>query len=90
MLRELQRAKSNDPSNPEELVKYIASCLVENVDKIDIETVEEDNKTILKLTVDETDKGKIIGKNGKIAKSIRNVLKLASTKDNNKYILEIT
>ena len=83
-------AKSNDPSNPEELVKYIASCLVENVDKIDIETVEEDNKTIIKLTVDETDKGKIIGKNGKIAKSIRNVLKLASTKDNNKYILEIT
>ena len=83
-------AKSNDPSNPEELVKYIASCLVENVDKIDIEKVEEDNKTILKLTVDETDKGKIIGKNGKIAKSIRNVLKLASTKDNNKYILEIT
>ena len=83
-------AKSNDPSNPEELVKYIASCLVENVDKIDIETVEEDNKTILKLTVDETDKGKIIGKNGKIAKSIRNVLKLASTKDNNKYILKIT
>ena len=83
-------AKNNDPSNPEELVKYIASCLVENVDKIDIETVEEDNKTILKLTVDETDKGKIIGKNGKIAKSIRNVLKLASTKDNNKYILEIT
>ena len=83
-------AKSNDPSNPEELVKYIASCLVENVDKIDIETVEEDNKTTLKLTVDETDKGKIIGKNGKIAKSIRNVLKLASTKDNNKYILEIT
>ena len=42
-------AKSNDPSNPEELVKYIASCLVENADKIDIETVEEDNKTILKL-----------------------------------------
>ena len=82
--------KSNDPSNPEELVKYIASCLVENADKIDIETVEEDNKTILKLTVDETDKGKIIGKNGKIAKSIRNVLKLASTKNNNKYILEIT
>jgi|KNS7DCM_AmetaT_FD_contig_41_788269_length_1462_multi_2_in_0_out_0_3 predicted RNA-binding protein YlqC (UPF0109 family) len=90
MLRELQMAKSNDPSNPEELVKYIASCLVENADKIDIETVEEDNKTILKLTVDETDKGKIIGKNGKIAKSIRNVLKLASTKNNNKYILEIT
>tara|TARA_B100001029_G_scaffold153113_1_gene136571 strand:+ start:251 stop:505 length:255 start_codon:yes stop_codon:yes gene_type:complete len=83
-------AKSNDPSNPEELVKYIASCLVENADKIEIETVEEDNKTILKLTVDETDKGKIIGKNGKIAKSIRNVLKLASTKNNNKYILEIT
>jgi|TARA_B100001758_G_scaffold246201_1_gene260736 predicted RNA-binding protein YlqC (UPF0109 family) len=83
-------AKSNDPSNPEELVKYIASCLVENADKIDIETVEEDNKTILKLTVDESDKGKIIGKNGKIAKSIRNVLKLASTKNNNKYILEIT
>ena len=83
-------AKNNDPSNPEELVKYIARCWVEHVDKSDSETVEEDNKTILTLTVDETDKGKIIGKNGKIAKSIRNVLKLASTKDNNKYILEIT
>ena len=82
-------AKSNDPSNPEELVKYIASCLVENADKIEIESVEEENKIILKLKVDETDKGKIIGKNGKIAKSIRNILKLASTKDNNKYMLEI-
>ena len=80
---------SKDPSNPEELVKYIASCLVENADKIEIESVEEGNKTILKLKVDETDKGKIIGKNGKIAKSIRNILKLASTKDNNKYMLEI-
>ena len=80
---------SKDPSNPEELVKYIASSLVENADKIEIESVEEGNKTILKLKVDETDKGKIIGKNGKIAKSIRNVLKLASTKHNNKYMLEI-
>ena len=38
-------AKSNDPSNPEELVKYIASCLVENADKIDIETVESYSQT---------------------------------------------
>ena len=68
----------------------INSIQIEGTQRIDIETVEEDNKTILKLTVDETDKGKIIGKNGKIAKSIRNVLKLASTKNNNKYILEIT
>jgi predicted RNA-binding protein YlqC (UPF0109 family) len=81
--------KTKDPTNPEELVRYITSCLVEHTDKIEIEAVEEDNKIILKLTVDENDKGKIIGKNGKIAKSIRNVLKLASTKANSKYILEI-
>ena len=63
--------------------------LPEHTDKIEIETVEEDNKIILKLTVDDDDKGKIIGKNGKIAKSIRNVLKLASIKGDSKYILEI-
>lgn len=83
-------ADNQEPKTPEELVKYIASNLVENTDEINIETVEEENKIILRLTVDENDKGKIIGKNGKIAKSIRNVLKLASTKDKNRYILEIT
>ena len=82
-------ADNKEPKTPEELVKYIASNLVENTDEINIETVEEENKIILKLTVDENDKGKIIGKNGKIAKSIRNVLKLASTNDKNRYILEI-
>ena len=82
-------ADNQETKTPEELVKYIASNLVENTDEINIETVEEENKIILKLTVDENDKGKIIGKNGKIAKSIRNVLKLASTKDKNRYILEI-
>ena len=82
-------AENQEPQTPEELVKYIASNLVENTDEIKIETVEEENKIILKLTVDENDKGKIIGKNGKIAKSIRNVLKLASTKDKSRYILEI-
>ena len=58
-------------------------------DKINVESYEEDNKTIIRLTVDESDKGKIIGKNGKVAKSIRNVLKLASTKKNTKIMLEI-
>ena len=82
-------ADNQEPKTPEELVKYIASNLVENTDEINIETVEEENKIILRLTVDENDKGKIIGKNGKIAKSIRNVLKLVSTKDKNRYILEI-
>ena len=82
-------AENQEPQTPEELVKYISSNLVENTDEIKIETVEEENKIILKLTVDENDKGKIIGKNGKIAKSIRNVLKLASTKDKSRYILEI-
>jgi len=82
-------ADYKEPKNTEELVKYIASSLVEDIESISIETVEEENKIIFKLTVDENDKGKIIGKNGKIAKSIRNVLKLASTKENNKYILEI-
>ena len=82
-------AENQEPQSPEELVKYIASNLVENTDEIKIETVEEENKVILKLTVDENDKGKIIGKNGKIAKSIRNVLKLASTKDKSRYIIEI-
>ena len=81
--------KNSNPTNPEELVEYIASCLVEIKDQINVESYDEDNKTIIKLTVDERDKGKIIGKNGKVAKSIRNVLKLASTKKITKIMLEI-
>ena len=61
-------ADNQEPKTPEELVKYIASNLVENTDEINIETVEEENKIICKLTVDENDKGKIIGKNGKNCK----------------------
>ena len=80
---------NSNPTNPEELVEYIASWLVEIQDKINVESYEEDNKTIIRLTVDESDKGKIIGKNGKVAKSIRNVLKLASTKKNTIIMLEI-
>ena len=51
--------KNSNPTNPEELVEYIASCLVEIKDQINVESYDEDNKTIIKLTVDESDKGKI-------------------------------
>ena len=72
-----------------ELVKYIA---INHVDKPEEEKVVEkqgDHATIIELTVAPDDMGKVIGKQGRIAKAIRTVVKAASIRENKKYIVEI-
>lgn len=57
-----------------ELVEFIAKSLVDNADKVDVKMLESERSTILELSVDENDIGKIIGKHGRIAKAIRTIL----------------
>ena len=72
-----------------ELVEYIAKNLVDQPDAVRVTEREEDNAFILELTVAPDDMGKVIGKQGRIAKAIRTVVKAATTQSPKKYIVEI-
>ena len=73
----------------EELVKVLARALVENPDAVEVEAVEEDSRTILKLHVAQEDMGRVIGKQGRIAKAIRTIVKSAATRENKKVTVDI-
>lgn len=73
-----------------ELVEYIAKSLVDNPDSVQVQITSQDEDVLnISLTVAESDMGKVIGKQGRIAKAIRSLLKAASLKDNIKVNLEI-
>lgn len=72
-----------------ELVKFIAMNLVDKPEEVKVEEKQGDKATIIELTVAPEDMGKVIGKQGRIAKAIRTVVKAASIKENKKYIVEI-
>jgi predicted RNA-binding protein YlqC (UPF0109 family) len=72
-----------------ELVEYIAKSLVDNPDQVKAKEVEGSQSLIVELSVAPEDMGKVIGKQGRIAKAIRTVVKAAATKDNKRVIVEI-
>ena len=72
-----------------ELVLDIAKALVDNPEDVQVEETKNKNEIVLKLIVAQDDMGKVIGKQGRIAKAIRTVLKSVSTKENVKISLEI-
>ncbi|NLC66897.1 MAG: KH domain-containing protein [Clostridium sp.] len=72
-----------------ELVELIAKELVEFPEDVYVDEVEKDSITVLQLNVNDSDKGKVIGKRGRIAKAIRTVVKAASLKENTKVNVEI-
>ena len=73
----------------EELVKAIALSLVDNQDEVSVSTIEKDGETVVELKVAASDMGKVIGKQGRIAKAIRVVVKAAAAKDNKNIGVEI-
>jgi len=73
----------------EELLKFIVNALVDDKDSVKITKREEDHAVIFEVSVAQNDVGKIIGKNGRIAQSIRFILHSASHDDDKKYILKI-
>ena len=73
----------------EELVRYIAKKLVDNPGDVKVNQREEDDAYVIELTVAPDDMGKVIGKQGRIAKAIRTVVKAASAKSEKKYVVDI-
>lgn len=71
------------------LVEQIAQALVDAPDQVQVTAVDEDSATVLELRVAATDLGKVIGKQGRTAKSIRTILGAASMKLKKRYTLEI-
>ncbi|MGL4451586.1 MAG: KH domain-containing protein [Sarcina sp.] len=72
-----------------ELVELIAKSLVDSPSEVFVTEEMRDDKIILKLKVSESDTGRIIGKQGKVAKAIRTVIKAASLKENKRVELDI-
>ncbi len=73
-----------------ELLRTIVLPLVENPDAVEIEESEkEDGEIVLSLKVASSDMGKVIGRQGRIAKAIRTVMTAAANKDNKKVMVEI-
>ena len=74
----------------EELVKYIVENLVDNKEEISITSVEESAKvTVITILVNKDDVGKVIGRNGKVAGSIRTIVKSASMGTGKRFIVKI-
>lgn len=72
-----------------ELVEVIAKALVKNPDQVNVSETEDNTTTIYELHVAPDDMGKVIGKQGRIAKAIRTVVKAAAMRDNKKVMVEI-
>ena len=72
-----------------ELVEVIAKSLVDNPDSVVVTETSDDNTINIELTVAPEDMGKVIGKGGRIAKSIRTVVKAAASKGDKKVVVDI-
>ncbi|MBK5243852.1 MAG: KH domain-containing protein [Eubacteriaceae bacterium] len=72
-----------------ELVEIIAKALVDHPDEVFVQEVEGDQSITLELKVANDDMGKVIGRQGRIAKAIRTVIKAAATKEDKRVMLEI-
>ncbi|MCH7626188.1 MAG: KH domain-containing protein [Chloroflexi bacterium] len=72
-----------------ELVEYIAKSIASYPDEVKVTEEEEDGRVILRLEVAADDKGKVIGRQGRVAQSIRVLLRVAAVKQGTRAILEI-
>ena len=84
-LQEIGRASCRE----RDLVEYIVKSLVDNPDQVNVNVVEGEKSTILELKVADEDVGKVIGKQGRIAKAIRTILSASATKGGKRAVLEI-
>ena len=73
----------------DELVLFIARSLVDKPDEVKVEMHEDDDAFVIELSVDPSDVGKVIGKQGRIAKAIRTIVKAASVDAEKKYVVDI-
>ncbi len=72
-----------------ELLENIARSLVDNPEDVSVHEIEGEKSLILELRVADDDMGKVIGKQGRIAKAIRTVMKAAAIRNNKRVVVEI-
>lgn len=72
-----------------ELVEILAKALVDQPDKVDVKMIEKEKTVVIELRVAPDDMGKVIGKQGRIARAVRAVVKAAATKQRKKVVVEI-
>jgi hypothetical protein len=73
-----------------ELLVYLASQLVDEPGKVEVEEFEEDDGTlVLELSVADDDYGKVIGRGGRTAQALRTLVKAAAVKDNRRVLVDI-
>ena len=72
-----------------EVVEFVVKSLVDAPDEVSVNVIEGEKSTILELKVAQEDVGKVIGKQGRIAKAIRTILSASATRDGKRATLEI-
>jgi hypothetical protein len=72
-----------------ELVEYVAKSLVDDPEAVQVTQVEDEEGTVIELHVAEDDMGKVIGRNGSVAKALRTLLKVTAAREGSSVQLEI-
>lgn len=72
-----------------DLVEYIAKTLVEHPEDVKVREVRTDRTVMIELTVNPDEKGKVIGRDGKIARAIRALVSMSAQREGKRGILEI-
>jgi hypothetical protein len=72
-----------------DLLEYLARQLVDEPDAVRVESVEEDDTVLLRLHVAEDDLGKVIGRQGRIARALRTIVRAGGARDRRRVQLEI-
>ena len=72
-----------------EIVEYIVKCLAERPEEVEVEVTTENNTDVVKVKVAATDMGRVIGKGGKLATSIRTIAKSLYQKQNKRVVIKI-
>lgn len=73
-----------------ELIKFVVSRFAEKPDEIEYDITEDGDTVNVKITLADSDMGKVIGRQGKIAKALRVLVRAGSQKENKKYNIEIS
>lgn len=86
---ESQAEKERRAVPPGELVEYIVFSLVDRPEEVRVNTIPGSEEVIIELRVAESDVGKVIGKNGSVARALRTLLSSLGAQENKAYSLEI-
>ena len=71
-----------------DLLEYLAKSLVDSPDEVHVEATETDTTVVLELSVAKDDVGKVIGKQGRIARALRTIVKASAVRDGKRAIVE--